>query len=154
MCHTRALWNYLIVPNRSNGPPSIKPPYPFYFPLPHSSDLSSISLSLSLSSHSISLLSYIHISSVHWVSTQQMYLLSHTRGTYLLKNCATTSSPNVNETPLSFSPHPTMSLSGSAHSKSQRRPVSGISTRKKNRWKREQLEENRLKRERRKEERN
>ena len=83
-----------------------------------------------------------------------MYLLSHTRGTYLLKNCATTSSPNVNETPLSFSPHPTMSLSGSAHSKSQRRPVSGISTRKKNRWKREQLEENRLKRERRKEERN
>ena len=47
--------------------------------------------------------------------------------TYLLKNCATTSSPNVNETPLSFSPHPTMSLSGSAHSKSHRRPVSGIS---------------------------
>lgn len=47
--------------------------------------------------------------------------------TYLRRNWATTSSPNVKETPRSFSPHPTMSLSGSAHSRSHNRPVSGIS---------------------------
>ena len=38
------------------------------------------------------------------------------------KNLLTTSAPKVNETPLSFSPQPLVSLSGSDHSKSQRRP--------------------------------
>ena len=38
------------------------------------------------------------------------------------KNLLTTSAPNVNDTPLSFSPQPFVSLSGSDHSKSQRRP--------------------------------
>ena len=39
------------------------------------------------------------------------------------KNLLTTSAPNVKETPLSFSPQPFVSLSGSDQSKSQRRPV-------------------------------
>jgi hypothetical protein len=42
-----------------------------------------------------------------------------------LRNCATTSSPKVNDTPRSLSPQPMMSLSGSAHSRSHSRPVSG-----------------------------
>jgi hypothetical protein len=33
--------------------------------------------------------------------------------------------PNVNDTPRSFSDHPVMSLSGSDHNRSQRRPMSG-----------------------------
>jgi hypothetical protein len=44
-----------------------------------------------------------------------------------LRKAATTSGPKVKETPRSFSPQPTMSLSGSDHSRSQRRPVSGTS---------------------------
>src|SRR6056297_1492731 len=43
------------------------------------------------------------------------------------KKLAATSSPNVYETPRSLSPQPMMSLSGSAHSKSQSSPVSGTS---------------------------
>ena len=39
----------------------------------------------------------------------------------------TTSEPKVKDTPLSFSPHPWISLSGSDHRRSQRRPVSGTS---------------------------
>ena len=38
------------------------------------------------------------------------------------KNFETTSAPNVNETPRSFSPQPWTSLSGSDHNKSQSRP--------------------------------
>lgn len=38
----------------------------------------------------------------------------------------TTSGPNVNDTPRSFSLQPVMSLSGSDHRRSQRRPQSGI----------------------------
>lgn len=38
----------------------------------------------------------------------------------------TTSGPNVKLTPLSFSLHPVISLSGSDHNRSQRRPQSGI----------------------------
>ena len=38
------------------------------------------------------------------------------------KNLLTTSAPNVKETPLSFSPQPFVSLSGSDHSRSQRGP--------------------------------
>ena len=38
------------------------------------------------------------------------------------KNFETTSGPNVNETPRSFSPQPVTSLSGSDHSKSQSKP--------------------------------
>lgn len=44
------------------------------------------------------------------------------------RNSATVSAPKVYETPLSFSPHPSISLSGSDHSRSQRRPWSGTST--------------------------
>ena len=44
------------------------------------------------------------------------------------RNRDTTSGPNVNETPRSFSLQPVMSLSGSDHSKSQSRPQSGIYT--------------------------
>lgn len=40
----------------------------------------------------------------------------------LFKNLATTSVPNVNETPLSFSPQPVTSLSGSDHNKSHNKP--------------------------------
>jgi len=43
----------------------------------------------------------------------------------------TTSGPNVNDTPLSFSDHPVMSLSGSDHSRSQSKP--GESGKKKTR---------------------
>jgi hypothetical protein len=43
------------------------------------------------------------------------------------RNRETTSGPNVNETPRSFSLHPVISLSGSDHRRSQRRPVSGTS---------------------------
>ena len=39
-----------------------------------------------------------------------------------LRNLLTTSAPNVNETPRSFSPHPWTSLSGSDHSKSHSKP--------------------------------
>lgn len=42
------------------------------------------------------------------------------------KNLETTSGPKVNETPRSFSLQPVISLSGSDHNKSQRRPQSGI----------------------------
>jgi len=45
----------------------------------------------------------------------------------LCRNLATTSAPNVNETPRSFSPQPIVSLSGSDHSKSHSRPWSGTS---------------------------
>ena len=37
------------------------------------------------------------------------------------------SAPKVNETPLSFSPQPCVSLSGSDHRRSHSRPVSGTS---------------------------
>ena len=40
----------------------------------------------------------------------------------LLRNCTTMSSPNVKETPRSFSPHPMISRSGSDHSRSHNRP--------------------------------
>ena len=40
----------------------------------------------------------------------------------LLRNLLTTSAPNVNDTPLSFSPHPITSLSGSDHNKSHNKP--------------------------------
>lgn len=40
----------------------------------------------------------------------------------LFKNLLTTSAPNVNETPLSFSPQPCTSLSGSDHSRSHSKP--------------------------------
>ena len=39
----------------------------------------------------------------------------------------TMSEPKVNDTPRSFSPQPCVSLSGSDHRRSQRRPVSGTS---------------------------
>ena len=39
------------------------------------------------------------------------------------KNLLTTSAPNVNETPRSFSPQPWTSLSGSDHKRSHRRPT-------------------------------
>lgn len=45
----------------------------------------------------------------------------------LCRNLATTSEPNVNDTPLSFSPQPRTSLSGSDQSKSHSRPWSGTS---------------------------
>lgn len=45
----------------------------------------------------------------------------------LCKNLATTSEPKVNDTPLSFSPQPKTSLSGSDQSKSHSRPWSGTS---------------------------
>lgn len=45
----------------------------------------------------------------------------------LCRNLATTSEPKVNETPLSFSPQPKTSLSGSDQSKSHSRPWSGTS---------------------------
>ena len=45
----------------------------------------------------------------------------------LCKNLATTSDPNVKETPRSFSPQPMVSLSGSDHKRSHRRPWSGTS---------------------------
>lgn len=45
----------------------------------------------------------------------------------LCKNLATTSAPNVKETPRSFSPQPSTSLSGSAHSRSHSKPWSGTS---------------------------
>ena len=45
----------------------------------------------------------------------------------LWRNLATTSAPNVNDTPRSFSPQPIVSLSGSDHSKSHSRPWSGTS---------------------------
>ena len=45
----------------------------------------------------------------------------------LCKNLATTSAPNVNETPRSFSPQPIVSLSGSDHSRSHNSPWSGTS---------------------------
>ena len=41
----------------------------------------------------------------------------------LFKNLLTTSPPNVNDTPLSFSPHPCTSLSGSDHNKSHNKPA-------------------------------
>lgn len=41
----------------------------------------------------------------------------------LFKNFATTSVPKVNETPLSFSPQPVTSLSGSDHNKSHNKPT-------------------------------
>lgn len=40
----------------------------------------------------------------------------------LFKNFATTSVPKVKETPLSFSPQPVTSLSGSDHNKSHNKP--------------------------------
>lgn len=43
------------------------------------------------------------------------------------KNAATQSGPKVKDTPLSLSPHPLTSLSGSAHSRSQSNPESGTS---------------------------
>eukprot|EP00732_Lithocolla_globosa_P002780 Lithocolla_globosa_v1_NODE_1947_length_2245_cov_434.685845.p3 type:complete len:108 gc:universal NODE_1947_length_2245_cov_434.685845:1457-1780(+) len=43
------------------------------------------------------------------------------------RNFVTTSGPKVKDTPRSFSPHPVMSLSGSDHSRSHSRPVSGTS---------------------------
>jgi len=43
------------------------------------------------------------------------------------RNFVTTSGPNVNDTPRSFSPQPITSLSGSDHSKSHSRPWSGTS---------------------------
>ena len=39
----------------------------------------------------------------------------------------TISEPKVNDTPLSFSPQPCVSLSGSDHSRSHSSPVSGMS---------------------------
>merc|ERR1719195_809312 len=45
----------------------------------------------------------------------------------LLRNFDTTSAPNVKLTPLSFSPQPCTSLSGSDHSRSHNNPVSGTS---------------------------
>jgi len=45
----------------------------------------------------------------------------------LWRNLATTSAPKVKDTPLSLSPHPKTSLSGSDHRRSQRRPWSGTS---------------------------
>lgn len=45
----------------------------------------------------------------------------------LCRNLATTSEPKVNDTPLSFSPQPNTSLSGSDQSKSHSRPWSGTS---------------------------
>ena len=44
------------------------------------------------------------------------------------RNRDTTSGPKVKETPLSFSDHPVMSLSGSDHSRSQRSPEQYISS--------------------------
>ena len=44
-----------------------------------------------------------------------------------LAKAETISAPKVKLTPLSFSPHPATSLSGSDQSRSQRRPVSGTS---------------------------
>lgn len=41
----------------------------------------------------------------------------------LLRNCTTMSSPNVKETPRSFSPQPMISRSGSDHRRSQSRPA-------------------------------
>lgn len=51
----------------------------------------------------------------------------------LLRNCTTISSPNVNDTPRSFSPHPIISRSGSDHSRSQSRPEQRRARRKGNR---------------------
>ena len=45
----------------------------------------------------------------------------------LCRNLATTSEPKVNDTPLSFSPQPRTSLSGSDQSRSHSRPWSGTS---------------------------
>lgn len=45
----------------------------------------------------------------------------------LWRNLATTSAPKVKETPRSFSPQPSTSLSGSDHSRSHSRPWSGTS---------------------------
>lgn len=45
----------------------------------------------------------------------------------LWRNFVTTSAPKVKETPRSFSPQPSTSLSGSAHSRSHSRPWSGTS---------------------------
>lgn len=45
----------------------------------------------------------------------------------LCKNLATTSAPNVNDTPRSFSPQPIVSLSGSDHRRSHKSPWSGTS---------------------------
>ncbi len=44
-----------------------------------------------------------------------------------LRNFVTISDPKVKDTPLSLSPQPWMSLSGSDHNRSHRRPVSGTS---------------------------
>ena len=43
----------------------------------------------------------------------------------LLRNCTTMSSPNVKETPRSFSPQPMISRSGSDHSRSHNNPAEG-----------------------------
>lgn len=45
----------------------------------------------------------------------------------LCRNLATTSAPKVKDTPRSFSPQPMVSLSGSLHSRSHSRPLSGTS---------------------------
>lgn len=45
----------------------------------------------------------------------------------LWRNFVTTSAPKVKETPRSFSPQPSTSLSGSAHNRSHKRPWSGTS---------------------------
>ena len=45
----------------------------------------------------------------------------------LLRNFETISGPNVKDTPRSFSPQPLVSLSGSDHNRSHKRPWSGTS---------------------------
>lgn len=62
------------------------------------------------------------------ISSQHTWCALHIRSmSCLCKNLATTSAPNVNETPRSFSPQPSTSLSGSAHSRSHNKPWSGTS---------------------------
>ena len=57
------------------------------------------------------------------LETNHTWCARHMRSkSWRFKNFDTTSAPNVKETPLSFSPHPCTSLSGSDHRRSQSRP--------------------------------
>ena len=61
-------------------------------------------------------------------STELTWCARHIKSrSCLCRNLATTSAPNVKETPRSFSPQPIVSLSGSLHNRSHNRPLSGTS---------------------------
>ena len=61
------------------------------------------------------------------MSTKRICYIYIWSNSCLWRNFATTSAPNVKDTPLSFSPQPKTTSSGSDHKRSQRRPWSGTS---------------------------